>query len=574
MRIEHWAALCGLLRRAPRSDVAALVVVTALCALTEGMGIMLLVPLLQAVGAGGGSAAAWLPAMLGRLDPAASLGLVLAIFVGLVGARAALQHVQVWLSSRLQHRITDALRRECYAALLAAEWRWLAKRRASDHASMLITGVGRVGFGLHQCLYLLASLLALGVYAAALLALSWQMAALAAAVGALVLVLLAGLRKAALASGVALGRVLRGLDACVHDTLAGLRMIKIYGNEARHAATFDAALADLRDQQVGYAMRSSLTRVATQVTGAGLLAMLTYVGLVHWQVGAANMLALAVVLVRLLPMLGSCQQTFQHWLNAVPAVVDIERLIGECAAAAEPAAEPAASRILLSDAIVLDGITVQFADRDAPALDRLSLRIGARTTTVVTGASGSGKSTLADVLTGLIEPGSGTVTIDRLSLAGSVRRQWRRSVAYVTQSTFLFNDTIRNNLLWADPGATQAELERALEQAAASFVYALPGGLDTSIGDGGCTLSGGERQRIALARALLGKRQLIVLDEVTSALDTDNEAAVLGAVAALRGEVTLVVVTHRPAAIEGADLVVELERGRLLTAKARTELAA
>ena len=137
---------------------------------------------------------------------------------------------------------------------------------------------------------------------------------------------------------------------------------------------------------------------------------------------------------------------------------------------------------------------------------------------------------IADLLGGLVSPDRGRVLVDGVVLDGGARQGWRSRVAYVQQEAVLFSGTVRDNLLWAKPGASQAELDRALDRAAAGFVHDLPGGLDCPLGEGGRALSGGERQRIALARALLREPDLLILDEATNALDAASEAVIADAV--------------------------------------------
>ena len=210
-----------------------------------------------------------------------------------------------------------------------------------------------------------------------------------------------------------------------------------------------------------------------------------------------------------------------------------------------------------------------------PALEKVSLVVPARKITAIAGPSGAGKSTLADLLLGLLEPAGGEVCVDGVPLDASNRHRWRRSVAYVPQDPCLFHDTIRANLRWARPEATEAEMWQALRLAAADgFVAALPEGLDSVAGDRGGRLSGGERQRIALARALMRKPALLVLDEATGQLDAGNERRILATLASLRGRMTVVAVAHRRGLLEGADRIVLLESGRVAAAGVWRELAA
>ena len=209
-----------------------------------------------------------------------------------------------------------------------------------------------------------------------------------------------------------------------------------------------------------------------------------------------------------------------------------------------------------------------YNDNRIYSLQNINLVIPSKSMVAITGPSGSGKTTLADLLMGLLTPVEGTIFIDEKSLKGDLLHQWRNSVGYVPQETFLFNDSIRANLLWAKPDASEAEIWEALQLAAArSFVSNLPKGLNTILGDRGILLSGGERQRIALARALLRKPTLLLLDEATSSLDMENESHIQDAIEGLHGELTMVIIAHRLSTIERADKIVVLESGRIKEVK-------
>jgi ATP-binding cassette subfamily C protein len=399
------------------------------------------------------------------------------------------------------------------------------------------------------------------------LALSWSLTLLALAGGALVFGLLGGQRRKALALGHKLTRASRLLHGNVQESLAGIKLAKILATEQRQLRLFGQTTERLQAQQLQFASSTSLSRALFQWGGAALLAAYLYLGLSVWQTPVPVLLTLTLVYSRVIPLFMAGHQQLHHWLHALSALQETERLLADCQAHAEPGSgkDPATGQPAwpVTQAIELAGVSVRYAERDQPALDRLSLRFAARTTTAIMGASGAGKSTLADVLMGLLAADSGQLRVDGVPVTGAARLAWRRHVAYVPQEVFLFHDSVRNNLLWGQPDASEADMRLALSRAAADFVLQLPQGLDTPVGDGGVRLSGGERQRLALARALLKRPSLLILDEATSALDRDNEARIRQAIEQLHGDLTVVIIGHRLPTLEHADQVVVLEAGRI-----------
>ena len=184
--------------------------------------------------------------------------------------------------------------------------------------------------------------------------------------------------------------------------------------------------------------------------------------------------------------------------------------------------------------------------------------------TVIIGASGAGKTSLLDLVCGLRQPNAGRILVNGVPLEPQSMPVWRESIGYVPQETVLLHATIRENVtLGVD--VPEAEIRTALEAAGAMpFIVRLPLGLDTVVGEHGSLLSGGERQRIAIARALVGQPRLLLLDEATSGLDTATEAALVATVAAMRGRVTVVAATHRPALLYAADHAYRLDDGHAL----------
>jgi len=559
-------AFMHLVSEAPRGRVVTLLVLMILAGLSEGMGILLLVPLLGILQNGNESRNAMIQAVVDGIQAVGlpiSLTGLLAAFLILVAFRSAVQYARERLGASLQHNLVDRLRQRCFAALLGAEWRWIAAGRKADHANMLLTDVGRVGVGLNFGLSLLASLATMLAYVLAAFALSWAIASLALVSGGLVLFALSGQRRQALRLGQGLGVANRAMQGNVQESLAGIKLAKILGSEQRHLRMFHEATRQLRRQQLQFQASTSLSRAVFQFGGAALLTGYLYVGLNLWHTPLPELVTLVLVFGRLIPMFASVQQQYHHCLHALPALQETHRLLADCDRFAEPKGPVDISPWPVHEAICLKDVAIRYADRDRPALDAVSLCFRSRTTTAIMGASGAGKSTLADVLMGLLTTDEGRLLVDGKPVDGLERMRWRHSVAYVPQEVFLFHDSVRNNLLWGRADADDADLRQALQRAAADFVFDLPLGLDTVVGDGGTRLSGGERQRLALARALLKRPSLLILDEATSALDLDNEARVREAIEHLHGDLTVVIVGHRLPTLEHADQVVILDRGRI-----------
>jgi ATP-binding cassette subfamily C protein len=283
---------------------------------------------------------------------------------------------------------------------------------------------------------------------------------------------------------------------------------------------------------------------------------------------------LLFVFARLMPRLTGLYEKVQSLSALVPAFTAVSDLEARSAAAARPIVTAPQPVTFVRD-IELRDVEFRYGDAErVAAVTEVNLTMRAGTTTAIVGPSGAGKSTIADLLMGLLVPTRGQVLVDGQPLDATRVDAWRRHIGYVPQDTFLFPDSVRANLQWARSDATEQELWRALRLAAAEeFVLSLPAGLDTILGDRGVLVSGGERQRLSLARALVRDPRVLILDEATSSLDSENESRIQDAIDSLQHTMTIVIITHRLSTIRHADLVHVLERGRLVQSGTWEELA-
>jgi subfamily B ATP-binding cassette protein MsbA len=200
-----------------------------------------------------------------------------------------------------------------------------------------------------------------------------------------------------------------------------------------------------------------------------------------------------------------------------------------------------------------------------PVLRDVCLRIERGKTTALVGGSGAGKSTLVDLIPRLYDPDTGTIRYDGVDIREFTLASLRSRMAVVSQSTFIFNDTVRANIAYGRPDATEAEIRAAAEQAnAVGFIEDMSEGFDTLLGDRGIRVSGGQRQRIAIARAILQDPEILILDEATSSLDSISEQMVQQSLERLMAGRTVIAIAHRLSTIENADWVAVLEDGRIV----------
>ena len=297
----------------------------------------------------------------------------------------------------------------------------------------------------------------------------------------------------------------------------------------------------------------------SQIIAVVLLAGMVFGALAILAMPLAMFLPVIAIIARVVPLSGNIQQGLRGWRYNIPALASVQVLIAE-ARSQEECLYDDAQEMVLEHVLELHNVALRHHGRERPVFQGFNLKVPKGSILAVTGASGSGKSSLADILAGLVVPDSGEVLIDGVALDSSRRAGWRRTVAYVEQEPFLFDGTIAENLAWGRNEVSEAQMWHALDMASAGFVRHLPHGLATRMGEGARQFSGGEKQRIALARALLGAPQLLILDEVSAGLDRDNCDAIIHSVESLRGRCTVVLLSHDERLIGIADQIVDLSR--------------
>ncbi|WP_168220238.1 ABC transporter ATP-binding protein [Azospirillum thermophilum] len=563
-RLRRLAALVRDVARfaGPRRLVSTIMLMGA-TAFAEGAGLLLLLPLLDLLGiSGSGRVSGWLGAM--GLPPV-GLGGALALYVVLMAVASLVVRARTLTVLRLRLAYVDDLRRRLHDAILATEWPVFSRLRSAALSQALTEECVKAGIGVEFLLRLGTNGLQIATLLAAAAWVSPPLAGLLLGLAAVAGLTMRPMNRLTYRLGQMLQEAGRRMNADLLDDLAGMRVVRSHGLEAARRRRFAERIAQVRDSHLAYMSLAGTEQALTRTAAAAVTAGVVLTAVQGLDMPLADTLAVIVAFARLLSTGMALRQGQTMILHALPAHAAVGDLLRQLREGAEPVAAGKAPPFERS--LRVEGVCYRHGSGETPALNDVTAEIPARGITAVIGPSGSGKSTLADLLLGLITPESGRILADGRPLEGSDRLAWRQRVAYVPQDSFLFHDTVRNNLAMVRPDASDAELWDALERAAAAdFLRAQPSGLDTVVGDRGGWLSGGERQRIAIARALLRRPALLILDEATSALDAESERRILSVIEALGRDMAVLVVTHRPATARCADRLLVMEGGRLVAA--------
>jgi subfamily B ATP-binding cassette protein MsbA len=519
---------------------------------------------------------AWLSRLLAvtigtLLDPndkMRSLEIVILIIVCTV----ALKNVFSWrggtLGAQLQEYVTRDMRNAVYAHLQRLPLRYFTRTRAgqiltkvltdTDLTKALITQI--VTQGLQN-----ASLLI--TYIAVLFAISTRLTLLAlvvapAIIGALQ-PLLRKLRKGARRTRNDYGEMM----SVVQESVSGMRLVKSFGAEPYEERRFVEASTRYSREMVKLTNHALLSQPITETLGTVVAVGLLWIGarqvLIAQTLQASQLIVFLSVVMRLLQPL---KQLTQLWATATTSSAAADRVFSILDETAEPALDRGTRTADgLRESVVFDHVSFAYS-ADDPVLTDVSFAARRGDVVALVGPSGAGKSTMVDLIPRFYQPTAGRILFDGVDAQDIALRSLRSLTGIVSQDTVLFNDTVRNNIAYGAEGAYSDDQIMAAAKAANAhgFITELEHGYDTMLGERGTRLSGGQRQRIAIARALLVDPPILILDEATSALDTESERLVQEAIDRLLAGRTVFVIAHRLSTVRHADLILVLERGRVV----------
>jgi ATP-binding cassette subfamily C protein len=545
-----------------------------LSGIAEGIGLSAMLPLM-AIALGGikGTSAATgkqaTPAEKMIRDIFDTIGLTptLELLLLLILAAMLLKCVLVWAANKnvgytVAH-LTTKLRLQMLRAYILARWEFhlsqpigkleaAMKNETAQTAKAYAAGVSIIVIVIHATIYIGVALM-----------ISWKATLIALAAGTFFWYPLNRFVKKARRAGRRQVKLKKSMSAEFVDSIQSIKPLKAMAREDRAEAILVSKTKKLKKAlQKEIVSKESLSAYQEGIKVTFMLVGV-YVTIVIWGMAPPTVIILILLLGRIMGKLSKIQQQYQqmgilesaYW-SMMETFEIAQRMCEKRLGDRKPE---------LQQAIRLKGVTFAYSKNNV--LNDASLIFPAGEISAIVGASGSGKTTIVDLVIGLLRPQDGEVWIDDLPLKQVDLHQWRRMIGYVPQETLLLHDSIFINVTLGDPDITEREVEEALQKAGIwEFVGTRPKGMLSSVGQRGLMLSGGQRQRIAIARAIVRKPKLLVLDEATTALDPENEAAICQTLRKLRGEITILAISHQTAVLEIADRAYRLQDGAVASA--------
>ena len=471
--------------------------------------------------------------------------------------------------------LTNIIKSEMFQTLMDSDLDFFTKAKVGDLTKRLGSDTAQCTQTINGYVSLITQLIILSLFVSLLISISWQLTLISSLLIALIGVINQLFIRRSKRFGFFLNQEQKNYSIKVIETLNGIRLIKSVSSENREYTKLKELMLSLENIALKAKMNSALispvNEVTSMITVISILLLGRYLFADQITNVSAILLTYLLVLFRMLPMvsqINSSRNAIAKGSASFNMAVDLWRRDNK------PIMKPGSIPFQkVKSKIHFYKISFSYPGNDNLVLKNVDISLPRGKTLALVGGSGAGKSTFADLLPRFYDPTSGCITIDGIDLREFDITSLRKKTGIVSQTTHLFNDTVKNNIIYASPDATEDEIIEAVRQANAyDFIMDLPKQWDTQIGDRGVMLSGGQRQRLAIARALLQDPEILILDEATSALDTVSERLVQKAIDQLSRDRTVLVIAHRLSTIQNADQIAVLDQGKLVEIGTHSEL--
>ncbi|BAY34031.1 ABC transporter-like protein [Nostoc carneum NIES-2107] len=549
--------------------LATLAIILSLCAVTfEGFGLGFLLAFLQSLTTPDAepikTGFQWFDVVILDINgsPNERLYRVSILIVVITFIRASFNYLAQLCIQLSEVNLVDNLRKQIFEQLQAQELKYFAKKSSGELINSLTNEMERIRQIFGGVAFVITRLLTIAVYALSLFLISWQLSIISVLLFSLLAVGLTSLNRNVREKSFGVTKANDKFTARALEFLEGIRTIHAFSTIDFERRRYYKASQNIVTTWKSVYWLSLSVRPITESAATLILVMMIIVALTTGLMKVASLLTFFFILFRLVPMIQDLNGVVAFLNTQAGAVENIKQLL-----------TPEDKDYFQNGKIQFPGlkqgidiVSVDFGyEPNNLVLHNITLSIEQGQMIALVGETGGGKSTLADLIPRFHDPVQGQILIDGVDLRDFEINSLRRKMAIVSQKTFIFNTSIRNNIAYGTPNATDQEIREAARQAhALEFIEKLPGGFNTILGADGIQLSGGQQQRIAIARALVRKPEILVLDEATSALDAITQQTIQEFLESYAVGRTVIVIAHRLSTIAQADKVVVLEKGRIV----------
>lgn len=566
--------------RKHRYLIAATILFSLLAASFEGFSLGLLVPFLQSISndAGNGftTGITWIDTTLLGVDQPTIVRVYRICGMILVATwlRTVFSYLNTFYALKSRALIVEDMRMRIVDQLQAVALRFYAKTKTGELINTLTNELLRVSHAYNLVMSLISQVLLLIVYATVAFWISWELSLMVVVFFGTLWLSMTKLIEKVRDSGTEITRASGRFTSALTEFINGVRTVVAYNMKPYERNRLESATRDFAEANINtHRKELAVQPISQAVFGTVLVAVIvlaTQFLVLPGKLDMALLLTFLFALFRLVPVIHQINKYRGEWAGLFGAMENVANVLRKD----DKPYQNDGFRLTppLQNALAFENVNFAYTSGE-PVLKDVNLQIEAGKMTAIVGASGSGKSTLIDLIPRFYDPDAGRILWDDTNLQAFTMHSLRDRIATVSQSTFIFNDTVTANIRYGKPDATLEEVREAARQAnALDFIESMPQEFDTIMGDRGTRLSGGQRQRIAIARAILRDPEVLILDEATSALDTVSEKLVKESLDALMQDRTVIAVAHRLSTIENADWIVVLEDGQIVEQGTYAEL--
>ena len=515
---------------------------------------------------GANGASGTIKSIIESIGIAPSLGNLILIVVGLMVTKATLAFAALSYAGISGARVAINLRRRLIRAIFDARWSFYTDQSGGKFANAISNDATRAGDAYQYSATVVAGLIQVAGYIAIAIFIDWRVAILGSIAAAVMVLAMRKLIRISRSSAYKQTDRVSSLTIDMVDMLNNIKALKSMDRYGTLVLGLSGLLKRIKRNLITIQFSKQGVIQGSDALIAILAGSMIYAAHSVFAKTLPELMITGIVFFQIISNLTKLQKQLQTAVIIESAYVRTQELITKAEAHREVHSGSLPPKLGAGCKFV----NVTFAHGNTAVIENATFDIPANQITVLQGPSGAGKTTLIDLLIGLNTAQRGKILIGGKDITTIDIKAWRQSIGYVPQELVLFHDTVRENICLSNRDISTEAINAALDQAGArDFIDALPAGIETDVGEMGGKLSGGQRQRIALARALVTNPRILILDEVTSALDPDTEAEIVNNIARLRGRYTIVAITHRPAWTKIADNLYTVANGHVRNPKPR-----